>query len=295
MRRNLPRGPGGQFRKKKPGDKASEQRSPDQYGVEEQEDGEQGVDETSSHATRQIKVEPPSTPALSSGTRRTHVSSSFSVHQHEALAKLQLSALMDDPASASLETRAKNKRRSTTGELRQSSTASKSRSSSAAEVSASCSRRSTRSRKGAAESPSSSGSDGDEDSEDDAPKRVLRPRISQAASSAALEAKNKLMEISPTAPHIRQLKALKKKTEENRRTWKGWVEIPNGACDICFAVHEELKDVVPDPEEKLICNRYTSIAQVHHYATLGTNYYPLHSTLLFCVDVDVAAMKPSTA
>lgn len=262
MRRNLPRGPGGQFRKKKPADKEAEQLSPGRAGSEEQEAGEHGADQTSSsRVTHPVKVEPPSTPAISGGTRRTRVSSSLSVQQHEAITKLQLSAPMDDPPNSSSEIRAKSKRGSTPRDLKQSSTNSKSRSSSAAGVSVPRSLRATRSRREAAASSSSSGSDGDDDSEDDAPKRVLRPRISQAASSAALEAKNKLMEISPTAPHIRQLKALKKKTEENRRTWKGWVEIPNGACDICFAVHEELKDVIPDPEEKLICNRYASNSQ----------------------------------
>lgn len=260
MRRNLPRGPGGQFRKKKPGDREEEQSSPNRSGSEEQEGCEQGPDEASSRATRSMKVEPPSTPAISGGTRRTRISSSFSVHQHEAIPRLRLSGLIADPDDSSVQSRARGKRRSSPGELRDA-TAAKSRSSSAVEASVSRSRRATRSGKGAAPSSSSSGSDGDEDSEDEAPKRVLRPRISQAASSAAQEAKIKMMEISPTAPHIRQLKALKKKTEENRRTWKGWVEIPNGACDICFAVHEELKDVVPKPEEKLICNRYASDSQ----------------------------------
>jgi len=87
---------------------------------------------------------------------------------------------------------------------------------------------------------------------DDSPKRVLRPRTSRGTTDAGAAAK---MEISPTAPHIRQLNTLQKRTEKTRPTWKGWVAIPNGACDVCFQVHEELKGREPSPDEKLVCNR----------------------------------------
>ncbi|KAF8322292.1 hypothetical protein DL93DRAFT_1292143 [Clavulina sp. PMI_390] len=113
---------------------------------------------------------------------------------------------------------------------------------------------------------SSAGSDGDEsggddgsdesDDEDDAPRRVLRPRLTQTASSSTSQAPQS-NHISPTAPHIRSLNALKLQTQRKKPQWKGWISLPNGSCDNCYGIHEELKDCEPEPDQLLICQRCT--------------------------------------
>lgn len=283
MRRNLPRGPGGQFRRKKSSNLSTPQRSE----PESSDDGSNGDDEEDedahTHAGRStrasislsatkpsapelvVKVEAPGTPTMEetrqSRTRSMPASKSSTPNYRDAL----LTTTMDSARSRmSARHSAPNKSFSSGGHLkeeqetplssvRQEMTTRKpsenvtrprllSHNSTPDRT-----RRHTRSSKAQSDNDTSSRQESD-----DAPKRVLRPRTSRTTADGAPDAK---MDISPTAPHIRQLNTLQKRTEKIRPTWKGWVSIPNGACDVCFQVHEELKGREPVPDEKLICNR----------------------------------------
>jgi hypothetical protein len=290
MRRNLPRGPGGQFRKKK----ASHLSTPDQLESEPSDDGSNGdderEDEAPAHASRstrhpstslsttskssapaqmKVKVETAVTPTVeeTKKTRTISISASRSpppARKDPPMTITMTNAIVSTRGRMSARHSAPDKPFSPSGHLkvkqetptlpsvRQEVTirqlSGKTTSNSRLSSHDSAPRRHTRSCKVASDEDTMSRQESD-----DLPKRVLRPRISRTAADGSAEAK---MEISPTAPHIRQLNTLQKRTEKTRPTWKGWVSIPNGACDVCFQVHEELKGREPAPDEKLICSRY---------------------------------------
>lgn len=286
MRRNLPRGPGGQFRRKK----TSGPSTPGQSESEPSDDGSNGDDERENeaftHASRStrrastslsttpkspalgptnVKVETPVTPTVEETKQIREIS--ISVSQSLPPAR-EVATVTASVTSATVSARGKTSARHSAPDKPSGHPKVKQETSTLSSVHQEVT---TRKLSGKATVPSRLSSHdptprhtrshnvtSDEDvmsrqESDDVPKRVLRPRISRTAADGSTDAK---MEISPTAPHIRQLNTLQKRTEKTRPTWKGWVSIPNGACDVCFQVHEELKGREPAPDEKLICNRY---------------------------------------
>lgn len=276
MRRDLPRGPGGQFRRKPASSKTTKQEIDSDAADQGEASSSRSTRRTSiaaslnqksvaSYSTSSRRKSAPELP-LGRGRRTSLAESTLSLAEKLASrtrthrkGPREISRSPPPTAPASNPRGRSSRReglatRASTPASRDSNSKSKSRTTSSPPVTPP--RRSARGSttnldKRTTSTPLSSLSD----SESDAPKqRVLRPRLPQAVASSSQNAPQPV-ELSPTAPNERKMRELQARTQKKKPQWKGWVALPSGTCDQCLEVHEELKGLVPTDDEKLICLR----------------------------------------